>query len=155
MQNYQQYEEPWPRGREIKTLILRSNQMSFLRKVNEVTQVEEPISISTAELAAKTAPKPAAKPGPNGELAGPFLQPEFVQDYRQRWDGIQAGFVDEPRASVRQADDLVASAIKRLAESFGEARTNLEGQTRGDVNTEDLRLAIKKYRTFFQKLMAV
>ena len=115
--------------------------------MNEATQVEEPIS--TAELAAKS--------GANTEAAAPLLPPEFVQDLRQRWDGIQTGFVDEPRAAVRQADELVASAIKRLVEGFAEARNNLEGQwARGDeINTEDLRVALRKYRSFFQKLMSV
>jgi hypothetical protein len=115
--------------------------------MNEATQVEEPIS--TAEL--------AAKPGANSDAAGPLLSPEFVQDLRKRWDVIQTGFVDEPRAAVRQADELVASAIKRLAESFADARSNLEGQwARGDeINTENLRVALKKYRSFFQKLMSV
>jgi hypothetical protein len=115
--------------------------------MKEATQVEEPIS--TAEL--------AAKPGAKSEAAGPLRSPEFVQDLRERWDGIQTGFVDEPRAAVRQADELVASAIKRLAESFAEARSTLEGQwARGDeINTEDLRVALKKYRSFFQKLMSV
>jgi hypothetical protein len=70
--------------------------------MNEATQAEEPIS--TVEL--------AAKPGASSEAAGPLLPPEFVQDLRKRWDGIQTGFVDEPRAAVRQADELVASAIK-------------------------------------------
>ena len=115
--------------------------------MNEATQVEEPIS--TLEL--------AAKPGVNSEAAGPLLPPEFVQDLRKRWDSIQTGFVDEPRMAMRQADELVASAIKRLAESFAEARNNLEGQwARGDeINTEDLRVALRKYRSFFQKLMSV
>ena len=115
--------------------------------MKEVTQVEEPIS--TAELAAKA--------GAKNEAAGPLLPPEFVQELRERWDSIQTGFVDEPRAAVRQADELVASAIKRLAESFAEARSTLEGQwARGDeINTEDLRVALKKYRSFFQKLMSV
>jgi hypothetical protein len=128
--------------------------MSFLRKANEVTQVEE--SIFTAEPAVKPGPKLAAKPAPNSEAAGPLLPAEFVEDFRKRWDPIQAGFVDEPKTSVRQADELVASAIKRLAESLGEARTNLEGQwTRGsEANTEDLRVALKKYRTLFQKLLS-
>jgi hypothetical protein len=136
--------------------------MTFLRKVNETTQVEEPISTytststSTAELAPKTGPKLAAKTSPVSDTVGPLLQPEFVQDLRKRWDSVQAGFVDEPRTAVRQADELVASAIKRLAESFSDARNNLEGQwTRGDEpNTEDLRVALKKYRTLFQKLMS-
>src|ERR1035441_4503864 len=86
--------------------------------MNEATQIEEPIS--TAEL--------AAKPVANSEASGPLLPPEFVQDLRKRWDGIQTGFVDEPRAAVRQADELVASALKRLAGSFAEARNTLQGQ---------------------------
>jgi hypothetical protein len=133
--------------------------MTFLRKANETTQVEEPIStsssISTAELAPKPGPKLAAK-STTSDTVGPLLQPEFVQDLRKRWDGVQASFVDEPRTAVRQADELVASAIKRLADSFTEAKNNLEGQwARGDdANTEDLRVALKKYRTLFQKLLS-
>jgi hypothetical protein len=86
-----------------------------------------------------------------------LLPADFVQDLRDRWDRIQTGFVDEPRAAVQQADELVASAIKRLAETFADARSNLEQQwDRGDqVNTEDLRVALTKYRSFFQKLMSV
>jgi len=130
--------------------------MSFLRKASEVTVLDEPIQ-TVEPPAAKTSPKPTAKPAANTEAAGPLLPEEFVEDFRKRWDGVQAGFVDEPRTSVRQADELVASAIKRLAENLGDARNNLEGQwSRGDdVNTEDLRVALKKYRTFFQKILAV
>jgi hypothetical protein len=129
--------------------------MSFLRKVNETMQVEEPVI--AAEPVLKTGPKLAAKPASNSDVAGPLLPAEFAEDFRKRWDGVQSAFVDEPRASVRQADELVASSIKRLAESLGETRSSMEGQwSRGDdVNTEDLRLALKKYRSFFQKLMSV
>ena len=118
---------------------------------NEMVKVEEPKS--TADLIAKRAPNGA----PNGDAAAPLLPPDFVQDLRGRWDAIQTGFVDEPRAAVQKADQLVASAIQRLAESFSEARNSLETQwDRGDqVNTEDLRVALTKYRSFFQKLMSV
>src|ERR1700733_9412212 len=104
--------------------------------MNEKMQLDE--HISTAEL--------AGKPRPNDETTGPLLAPDFVQELRDRWDRIQTGFVDEPRTAVQQADELVASAIKRLAESFADARNNLERQwDRGDeVNTEDLRVALKK-----------
>jgi glutathione S-transferase len=95
----------------------------------------------------------------NGEddASGPLLPQDFVQELRTRWDSVQAGFVDEPRTAVQHADELVASAIKRLTENFAEARNKLEAQwSRGDeVNTEELRVALKKYRTFFQKLMSV
>jgi hypothetical protein len=89
--------------------------------------------------------------------AGPLLAPDAANDLRSRWDQIQTGFVDEPRASVQQADELVAQAMKRLAESFSQERTRLEQQwDRGDqVNTEDLRVALRKYRSFFHRLLSV
>jgi hypothetical protein len=86
------------------------------------------------------------------------LFPEDVAtDFRSRWDRIQTGFVDEPRQAVQQADELVAQAIKRLAESFAQERNRLEGQwDRGDeVSTEDLRIALQTYRAFFQRLLAI
>ena len=89
--------------------------------------------------------------------AGPLLPADFTQELRTRWDRIQTGFVDEPRAAVKQADELVASAMKRLAESFADARNGLERQwdRGGDVSTEDLRIALRRYRAFFQRLLAV
>jgi len=116
--------------------------------MNGATQVEEPIS--TARLLGE-------RPAAGADAATPLLPPDFVQELRTRWDGIQAGFVDEPRVAVQHADELVASAIQRLTENFAEARNNLESQwSRGDeVNTEELRVALKKYRTFFHKLMSV
>jgi hypothetical protein len=113
----------------------------------ERTTMEE--HISTADLVNAREPQE--------EGAGPLLPQDFVQDLRSRWDRIQTGFVDEPRNAVQQADELVAQAIKRLAENFASARSGLEEQWgRGDnVSTEDLRVALKKYRTFFQRLLAV
>jgi hypothetical protein len=65
--------------------------------------------------------------------------------------------VDEPRQAVQQADELVAQAITRLAESFAQERDRLEGQwDRGDqVSTEDLRVALQTYRSFFHRLLAI
>jgi hypothetical protein len=70
---------------------------------------------------------------------------------------VQSGFVDEPRHAVEQADGLVAETIKRLAEVFAEERSQLETQwSRGeDVSTEDLRLALRRYRSFFDRLLSV
>ncbi len=89
--------------------------------------------------------------------AGPLLPSDFSGELRTRWDQIQTGFVDEPRAAVKQADELVALAMKRLAENFSEERTKLEQQwDRGDqVSTEDLRIALRKYRSFFHRLLSV
>ncbi|HEY8670197.1 MAG TPA: hypothetical protein VIL63_05110 [Terriglobales bacterium] len=80
-----------------------------------------------------------------------------LEQLRGRWKEVQTGFVDEPRKAVEQADVLVASAMKRLAEVFAEERSKLEKQwDRGDsVSTEDLRVALQRYRTFFDRLLSV
>jgi hypothetical protein len=80
-----------------------------------------------------------------------------AQELRSRWDSIQAGFVDEPRKSVHEADALVEATTKRLAEIFAQERSQLEGQWgRGDdVSTESLRVALQRYRAFFTRLLSV
>jgi hypothetical protein len=77
-------------------------------------------------------------------------------DLRKRWSDIQGGFVDEPRKAVERADSLVADVMKRLAENFTAERSGLEKQwDRGDnVTTEDLRIALQRYRSFFDRLLA-
>jgi hypothetical protein len=91
------------------------------------------------------------------EQAPPLLSTDEAKDFRSRWDAIQVGFVDEPRRAVEQADSLVAGAMKRLAEMFAEERAKLEGQwDRGDnVSTEDLRLGLRRYPSFFGRLLSV
>ena len=76
-------------------------------------------------------------------------------DLRKRWSDVQTGFVDEPRKAVESADNLVASVMKRLAEGFANERATLEKQwDRGDnVSTEDLRVALQRYRSFFDRLL--
>jgi hypothetical protein len=87
----------------------------------------------------------------------PLFPDHELGDLRSRWDGIQAGFVDQPRKAVEEADSLVASTMKRLAEVFAQERSKLEGQwDRGDnVSTEDLRLALQRYRSFFHRLLSI
>jgi len=84
-----------------------------------------------------------------------FPREENAQ-YQSRWEEIQTGFVDDPRQTVEQADQLVAQVMQRLAEGFAAERESLEQQWgRGeDVSTEDLRLALQRYRSFFQRLLA-
>lgn len=129
--------------------------MEIITSEEREQRAERGEHLSTADLAHAGQPGTAATM--RDEEMGPLLQPEFAQDMRSRWDRIQAGFVDEPRSAVQQADELVAEAIKRLAENFASARQKLEEQwDRGDnVSTEDLRVALRKYRTFFQKLLTV
>jgi hypothetical protein len=93
------------------------------------------------------------------EQVVPLFSPDEAKDFRARWDAIQVGFVDEPRRAVEQADSLVAGAMKRLAEIFADERKKLEGQwDRGNsalTATEDLRLALRRYRSFFARLLSV
>jgi len=80
-----------------------------------------------------------------------------IGDLRQRWGNVQAAFVDEPRWAVQEADKLVATAVDRLTEGFANRRSSLEKQWgRGeDVSTEDLRIALQRYRAFFDRLLNV
>ncbi len=73
-----------------------------------------------------------------------------------RWKDIQAGFVDEPRAAVHDADVLVADLMQRLAQMFASERKQLESRWAGgnDVSTDDLRHSLRRYRSFFERLLA-
>ena len=86
----------------------------------------------------------------------PLFPDDEVQELRSRWDSVQASFVDEPRRAVEEADNLVATAMKRLPEQFAGERDNLEAQwdKGGDISTEDLRLAMQRYRSFFGRLLS-
>jgi hypothetical protein len=117
--------------------------------------------LTTAALAAMAGNRvaTAGRPAPlaTDEHAAPLFLPEEATKFRARWDAIQGGFVDEPRHAVEQADSLVAGTMKRLAERFADERAKLDGQwDRGDsVSTEDLRLALRRYRSFFGRLLSV
>jgi hypothetical protein len=103
-----------------------------------------------------TAAGTAAAPAMEQE-SGPLFSSGEANELRGRWDAIQVGFVDEPRRAVEQADNLVAGTMKRLAEVFAEERGKLEGQwDKGEnVSTEDLRLALRRYRSFFSRFLWV
>lgn len=110
---------------------------------------------STTELAKDLE---RAEPVGTTDHAATTLFPENeAKDFQTRWTEIQTAFVDEPRRAVEQADSLVAEVIKRLANSFAEERSKLDGQWgRGDnVSTEDLRVALQRYRAFFDRLLKV
>ncbi len=91
------------------------------------------------------------------DRSAPLFNQSEAEEFRSRWSQIQTGFVDEPRRAVEQADELVASAMKRLAEIFADERANLEREwAKGeDVSTEDLRVALQRYRSFFDRLLSV
>jgi hypothetical protein len=86
-----------------------------------------------------------------------LLDEKTVRDFRERWNELQGRFVDDPQAIVAEADALVAQLMQELDARFGDVRASLEEQwARGDeAATEELRLALQRYRSFFERLLAV
>lgn len=123
------------------------------RDIAQARAVEDaaPAAVHDARTNAERKGHPAA------DAQVPLFADDEGRGLRSRWDAIQTGFVDEPRAAVEQADALVAQIMTRLAKVFADERTTLEQQwSRGDnVSTEDLRLALKRYRSFFERLLSV
>jgi hypothetical protein len=85
-----------------------------------------------------------------------FSEPE-MGDFRSQWSKLQTGFVDEPRRTVEGADKLVAAVMQRLADGFANERSGLEKQwdSGENVSTEDLRPALQRYRSFFDRLLTL
>ena len=85
----------------------------------------------------------------------------FADEHRSglhsRWNDVQAAFVDDPKECVQKADNLVAEVVEELTASFADTRSRLEAQwSRGEeASTEDLRVALTRYRDFFNRLLSV
>lgn len=94
---------------------------------------------------------------PEGENPQPLLPKQQIEELHSRWNAIQTGFIDEPSRAVKDADELVGSAIQQISAAFADQRAQLEKQwTRGgDISTEDLRLAVQRYRSFFSRLLSI
>jgi hypothetical protein len=124
------------------------------------TDVQPNATLSTADLAgrAKHDSQPVASETAASDSDRVPLFPEGeLGDSRRRWQDIQASFVDDPRSAVRSADELVASLMTRLAQVFADERGKLEHEwDKGEnVSTEDLRVALRRYRSFFDRLLSV
>lgn len=131
---------------------------------------QEQTRLSTADFAAvaegvKEKQKPDAEAGERqpertesrDEQLAPLFSDQDARELRSRWGSIQTGFVDEPRHAVAQADELVAEVMRRLAESFSKEKAQLESQwDQGDkVSTEELRLTLRRYRSFFERFLSL
>ena len=135
--------------------------------MNITTSSDQHRTLTTADLAASaerreeapeegdlrtdTPPRVSSAQQQDSELA-PLFEQRTAQEYRTRWNVVQQGFVDDPPQAVRQGDELVAQVIKNLAETFAKQRAALEGE---QGSTEDLRLALRRYRSFFERLLSI
>ena len=119
-------------------------------------QTPKQASASTVAGDSAASQKIAAGGQVNGRNESPLFAENELRDFRARWDQVQTSFVDEPRHAVEQADTLVATVVKRIAEQFAEERSKLEKQwDRGDnVSTEELRQGFRRYRAFFDRLLS-
>lgn len=86
-----------------------------------------------------------------------WLSREEINELQTRWNSIQAEFVDEPHKSVEQADALVVEALELIKQVFSKQRTVLNEQwiNHEGISTEDLRVALKSYRSFFKRILAL
>ena len=87
----------------------------------------------------------------------PLFPSQQCSALEKEWQSIQGNFVDSPRNSVKEADALVTKTIDTLAGSFGEMRGSLERtwEKNGEVSTEELRMAMQNYRSFFRRLLSL
>jgi hypothetical protein len=111
------------------------------RQFSADTTAERPTEISGATQVA--------------ERRSPLLEESDSDHFRARWSDVQTHFVDGPQEAVQDADALVAELMQHLATTFADERARLERQwTEGqDVSTEDLRVALTRYRSFFDRLL--
>ena len=129
---------------------------------------------SAERLSVPMGPIPVSAPSPKSEAKGGprlitkeskaaaeakktcFFSESESEEMRARWDKIQGAFVDQPRQAVEDADNLLGEAIKKLTEQFNEERSTVirEWNSGDNVSTEVLRQAFRRYRTFFDRLLA-
>jgi hypothetical protein len=116
--------------------------------VASTDQADRPVLSVTTDGVVQTSSEKA--------LASLFT-PSAAADFRSRWDDVQRGFVDDPQQAVRAGDELVAQVIKSLAETFSNQRDAIEREVNetDKSSTENLRLAFRRYRSFFERLLSI
>ncbi|MET9452179.1 hypothetical protein [Streptomyces cinerochromogenes] len=118
---------------------------------------DEPLAETSADTSG-TAQAPAATgaPGTSEDEVPQLLTDDDERDFRDRWQAIQNRFVDDPREAVHDADALVADVMQTLASTFAQHKKDLESQWgEGEkVDTEELRGALRRYRSFFNRLLS-
>jgi len=131
----------------------------------ETTKADMPKPVRSENVRDAAGAEPEMNPGASdGETAAgeieagrssPLFSSADLSELRARWNKVQASFVDEPRHAVEEADSLVAAVTDRLTACFANERAGLEKQwDRGEeVSTEDLRVALQRYRAYFSRLL--
>jgi hypothetical protein len=123
----------------------------------QLAQPATAASAPTLASSSRTTGAPTAGSSATDEAGAPLFAEGEVEQFRSQWKELQSAFVDSPQQAVREADELVAEIIQNLAATFADHKRTLEEQWGRDdeVQTEDLRLALRRYRSFFNQLLAV
>jgi hypothetical protein len=129
---------------------LRPVEASLLRPFDSTATTVAVTNRTVIPIVESTVPATTPLQSPQPEATA-FFSADETSEFRTRWDNVQAEFVDAPRSAVQDADRLVAEAMKRLADFFVAERAALEAE---NLSTEDLRLAVRRYRSFFERILA-
>ena len=125
----------------------------------EHDEVRDDPDVQTQSPAARQmAPESAPPQGvPGSQPLEPLFAADAAARYRTQWAEVQSGFVDDPRRAVAEGDELVAEVMKSLAESFSHERERLEDELShtGEAPTEALRVGLRRYRSFFERLLSL
>jgi hypothetical protein len=118
--------------------------------IQETPLVGENIPDNVPEVNTRIAPIST-----NAGSSAALLDREESEHLHTRWNEIQGRFVDEPRSAVQQADALVSEVIEKITQMFANEHSSLEGEWKqgNDVSTEDLRKALQRYRSFFNRMV--
>lgn len=123
---------------------------------DRATSSQDPLHVPAEQSLPAQQAAPGSDPGAGDQPRAQLLEDNELQNLLVQWKDIQAEFVDEPRKAVQAADALVAELMQRLAQMFASERAQLESRWSGgeDVSTEDLRRGLRRYRSFFERLLA-
>jgi hypothetical protein len=149
-------EDPPPAATSRTDALPRQDEPGWEEPGREETSIEaDELSMAPAEQPQSADAPPTAEAEPSADEL--LFADDNLTVLRSRWDDVQTAFVDDPTKCVQEADALVAEVVEQLTAGFSDARSRLESQwARGeDVSTEDLRLALRRYREFFERLLAV
>ena len=145
-----------PMGRTVAVVDPQDEPISYIPPKSETVADEFVVSESIPSQApVSEAITHESSIGTNAGSSAALLSREESEHYRTRWNEIQGKFVDEPRSAVQQADALVSEVIEQITQMFANEHSSLEGQWNqgNDVSTEDLRKALQRYRSFFNRLV--
>jgi hypothetical protein len=123
--------------------------------MNETVDTAPETEVADTQAGATVVGRPDAAPElvDNSTMDTTLLPPNDIERYRDEWRAVQAGFVDDPQAAVRDADKLLEQVVDTVTSRLAERRTELskdDGQ-----ETEHLRQALRSYRSLFDQLIGV